>query len=111
MKKDVFYAFLGGALLGGVAALLFAPESGEETRKKISNAAKKEKEKLMDAFETVKEEYEKKKGEVIEAIESAKSKYSATKGEMSAEIMDAIECAKKEYDEVGKKLSKAMKTR
>ena len=33
-----FFAFLGGALVGGVAALLFAPRSGAETRRRITGA-------------------------------------------------------------------------
>jgi gas vesicle protein len=32
----MFFAFVGGALVGGVAAALFAPRSGAETRKRIS---------------------------------------------------------------------------
>jgi gas vesicle protein len=35
----VLLAFTGGALLGAVAALLLAPRSGEETRRRIAGAA------------------------------------------------------------------------
>ncbi len=42
MKCDNFFAFLGGLLVGAGAALLFAPESGAETRKKIKNTFEKE---------------------------------------------------------------------
>lgn len=35
MKASNFLAFLGGALMGGIIALLFAPEKGEITRQKI----------------------------------------------------------------------------
>ncbi|HEY6913464.1 MAG TPA: YtxH domain-containing protein [Paludibacter sp.] len=43
MKNSVgiIAAFLGGALVGGVLGLLFAPESGEDTRKKIVEALEK----------------------------------------------------------------------
>ena len=37
MKCDNFFAFLGGLIVGAGAAILFAPESGAETRKKIKN--------------------------------------------------------------------------
>jgi gas vesicle protein len=34
----LFFAFVGGALVGGAAALLFGPRSGAETRRRISGA-------------------------------------------------------------------------
>ena len=33
---DIVAAFLGGLALGAAAGILFAPEKGEETRKKIA---------------------------------------------------------------------------
>ena len=38
--KSILYAFLGGALVGGAIALLFAPESGEATRARIKELLK-----------------------------------------------------------------------
>lgn len=35
-------AFLGGAVVGAAAGILFAPESGEDTRSKIADALRKE---------------------------------------------------------------------
>ncbi len=32
---NILYAFLGGAIVGASAALLFAPEKGEELRERI----------------------------------------------------------------------------
>jgi len=34
----LFLAFAGGALVGGAAAVLFAPRSGEQTRKRLAGA-------------------------------------------------------------------------
>ena len=42
MKCDNFFAFLGGLIVGAGAAILIAPESGAETRKKIKNTFEKE---------------------------------------------------------------------
>lgn len=37
----ILAAFIGGAVVGGALGVLFAPESGEETRKKIADALEK----------------------------------------------------------------------
>lgn len=42
MKQNTLLAFIGGAIAGAVIALLFAPEKGENTRRKIKNLAEKE---------------------------------------------------------------------
>lgn len=42
----LFAAFLGGALVGAAAGVLFAPESGKETRRKLA----KEGTRLADAL-------------------------------------------------------------
>jgi gas vesicle protein len=40
-SAGIIAAFLGGAIVGGILGLMFAPESGEETRKKIVDALEK----------------------------------------------------------------------
>lgn len=37
---SILYAFIGGALVGAVAALLFAPEKGEDLRAYIKDVLK-----------------------------------------------------------------------
>lgn len=46
---NILYAFLGGAIVGCGAALLFAPEKGEEVREKICNLLKKKGFKMSDS--------------------------------------------------------------
>ena len=46
---NVLYAFLGGAIVGCSAALLFAPEKGEDLRTKICDLIKRKGIKISDA--------------------------------------------------------------
>lgn len=46
---NVLYAFLGGAIVGCAAALLFAPEKGEDLRSKIVKILRKKGIKISDA--------------------------------------------------------------
>ncbi len=38
---SILYAFIGGALIGGAAAVLLAPEKGTDLRRKIKEALQK----------------------------------------------------------------------
>jgi gas vesicle protein len=49
--KNSFVAFLSGAALGAVVALLFAPEKGEVTRRKIRRAVEDGRDAVEDMFE------------------------------------------------------------
>lgn len=57
MKSDTFFAFIGGAIVGAAAALLLAPESGEETRKKIKESVDTEYQALKKKYEEFKAKY------------------------------------------------------
>ncbi len=48
MKQSTLLAFIGGALAGAAAALLLAPDSGANTRRKI-------KEKAIEEYQAMKE--------------------------------------------------------
>lgn len=46
---NILYAFLGGAIVGCSAAILLAPEKGEDVRAKICNLMKRKGIKISDA--------------------------------------------------------------
>lgn len=46
---NILYAFLGGAIVGCSAAILLAPEKGEDIRSKICDLVKKKGIKISDA--------------------------------------------------------------
>lgn len=40
-RNSLFYCFIGGALVGATAALMFAPEKGSELRRKLKEKLQK----------------------------------------------------------------------
>ena len=55
-------AFLAGAAIGAGMGILYAPESGERTRKKIKKSAKKAKEDLGERYEQLLQDVKEKAG-------------------------------------------------
>lgn len=87
---SIFLSFLLGGIVGAGLALLLAPESGSETRKKIKEFAEDVKDKAKDYTEDVrgkftstmgkgKEFYEEKKSIVATAFEAGKEAYEKEK--------------------------------
>jgi len=46
--QTVLFAFLGGAIAGAIAGILFAPKSGEQTRRELADYARKTEEELIE---------------------------------------------------------------
>ena len=71
-------ALLVGAAIGGVLGILFAPDKGSETRKKIagktSDLADSLKDKFNELLEEAKKEFEAAKEKAAEFAENGKSK-------------------------------------
>jgi gas vesicle protein len=80
---NVLLGFLVGAVAGGVAALLFAPSSGRETRQKIVDGMGHTREKLCDEYEHAKEYAKIQKEALKEGFNEGKEAYkrAAGKGE------------------------------
>ncbi len=89
---SVFLAFVLGGLVGAGVALLLAPQSGVETRRKIKEFTDDVKEKANDYAGTAKEK-------VTSTVEKAKDLYEEKKSAITA----AVEAGKEAYEkEVGK---------
>ncbi len=93
---SMLLSFLLGGLVGAGLALLLAPQSGEETRKKIKDLTDDVKDKTTDYVEKTKEKltsyvdegkglYEQKKSIVKSAIEAGKEAYDREKERLSKE--------------------------
>jgi gas vesicle protein len=64
--------FTVGALIGAGVALLYAPQSGKETRKLLTKKAKALKEKAHDTVESAQEFIHDRKAELAAVIDSGK---------------------------------------
>lgn len=73
--SNVLVALLLGAVAGSVTALLLAPASGSETRKKIKDTLRRGKEKGFEAAEDVKNYAEAHKEALKEAVAGGKEAY------------------------------------
>lgn len=79
MKVDskVLLGLLAGAAIGAIAGILFAPDKGSETRKKIKESTSDLGDQLKDSFndfvDNMKDKYQNAKEEVEEIVEKGKS--------------------------------------
>lgn len=88
MKGSNFLAFLGGAVVGGVVALLLAPQSGKETREQIRDF-------VDDSVDDVKDFA----GDAVEKIRNTVNKSVNQAKEVIAEMRDAV-CSEIEEEPV-----------
>jgi gas vesicle protein len=83
--SNVMAAFLLGAAAGGITALLLAPASGPETRKKITDTLRKGKNKVFAGVGEVKGLAGAQKNALKEAVIKGKEAYQKARERSSAE--------------------------
>ncbi len=82
---SLFLAFILGGIIGAGIALLTAPRSGEETRKKIKEFSDELLEKAKETLESGKEFVTDKKSAIKSALEAAKEAYEKELERLSKE--------------------------
>jgi gas vesicle protein len=74
-SSDILLGFLLGAATGAVAALLLAPRSGEQTRKRLADWLEENRGKTKEFLEKEGEKLHHAKDRISSAVEAAKSAY------------------------------------
>ena len=90
--KNTFLAFLGGAIAGATVALLFAPEKGEVTRRKIGKA-------VGDGRDFVVDKYNEGRGAVEDAYHKGRERIVNAYHEGRERLADAISEGRELMDE------------
>lgn len=85
-------AFLSGAALGAVAAILYAPKSGEETRTAIRGYARRTEEEVLEKAKEVRKD-------ISHSVDEAKRFLKETEATIAAALAAAKEAFKKEKGE------------
>ncbi len=84
MKGDSLFAFIAGAAAGLTLGLLFAPEKGEETRRKLKEAT-------GDAVDSIKNRAESAKTEIEELKAELKDKAEDLREDVRMRIFERLE--------------------
>lgn len=77
---NVLLGFLVGAVAGGVAALLFAPSAGQETRQKIAEGLGRAKDQVRDQYGNVKDYARAQRDAIKEGVNQGKDAYRRAAG-------------------------------
>ena len=72
-NKNLLLGILGGLAIGAVVGILFAPDKGTETRKKIAKKGKDLAKKGNDLKESLKDSASKFAGKISETVEGYKN--------------------------------------
>ena|SRR5688572_26918269 len=78
---SIFLAFILGAMSGAALALLWAPASGEETRRFVAERAREGRDKATEAAKHGREFVDRQRDTVAQAIERGRDAYRQARGE------------------------------
>jgi len=101
---DKFLYFLVGGFVGASVALLFAPKSGEETRRYLETKYRTGTDEFGSRMRSGREYVTDRKEEISHKITDAIDKGRETVGRQKEQIESAIEAGKKAYQEEKSKL-------
>ncbi|HVG26290.1 MAG TPA: YtxH domain-containing protein [Acidobacteriaceae bacterium] len=94
MRSKAFWIAFGlGALAGGVAALLYAPQSGIVTRRKLRRSAEDLSDSLQDAGDYLKEQAERLSKEAQKLIDNSKEQLGSAVDMASGYVKTANKAA------------------
>ncbi len=82
---SILIAFAAGAIVGAGIALLYAPQSGEETRRMLTEKADELKRNAKDGLEHGKETLKSKRDQLAAAIEAGKEGFREAKAHTTKE--------------------------
>ena len=89
--QALFFAFLGGAVAGAVAGILFAPKAGEQTRRELKAYARRTEEELIDKAKEA-------RAALDEAIERGKSFVAEKRADVDAALKAGKEAMKERME-------------
>ncbi|MBI4697756.1 MAG: YtxH domain-containing protein [Nitrospirae bacterium] len=102
-------AFLIGGIVGAGVALLFAPQSGEKTRRDIAKAARRVKSDIKERAEDIADSIEDLVDKIGDRISEATSKGKEIEEGVRKNILNAIEEGQHMIDKQKARLSKMMR--
>src|SRR4030043_229180 len=111
MDRDatrILGAFLIGGVIGAAAALLYAPQSGRETRKDISKKARRVKKGAVDLVEDIAESVSDFTGDVKDTAEDIIDRGRELSESAKKEIVATLEHGQKVIEKQRKKIIEAL---